>query len=92
MAELDIQPVIDAQPVEEEKPFDLSKVQLTPYDQYRLALSHGATPENYSELGIPPAINPDYDAIRAAGYGGPALAIAGQIADAAGHGFVKLAA
>jgi hypothetical protein len=96
MADLDIQPVIDAQPVEEEKPFDLSKIQLSPYDKYRLAIANGATPENYSELpqfaGQPwSPQNPDKDSVREAGYAGPILTVAGQLADAAGHGLVKIA-
>lgn len=47
---------------------DLDKsVQLTPYDKYKLAVSQGATPENYAEIGLPPALNPDYDFPRQAG-------------------------
>lgn len=44
-----------------------ANIRLTPYDKYRLALAHGATPENYSELGIPASLNPDYDIVREAG-------------------------
>lgn len=82
MAELDLQPALDLQPVDESpegvlkssvqqdfQPLDLSKITLSPYDKYRLALAHGATPENYSELGIPANINPDYDFSRATGGG-----------------------
>jgi len=42
-------------------------VTLSDYDKYRLALTKGAIPENYSELGIPASLNPDYDIVREAG-------------------------
>lgn len=49
---------------------DLSKVGLDPYEKYRLAIAHGATPESYSELpqfaGQPfSPSNPDMDYLAA---------------------------
>ncbi|HSS97373.1 MAG TPA: hypothetical protein VLK33_10095, partial [Terriglobales bacterium] len=46
------------------EPFDLSKIQLSPYDEYQLAVSKGATPEDYNPNIVPPSLNPDYDAVR----------------------------
>jgi hypothetical protein len=47
---------------------DLSQVQLSPYDRYKIAVSQGATPENFSEIpGLPPSQNPDYDIVRQGG-------------------------
>lgn len=41
-----------------------ANVKLTDYDLYKLAVSEGATPENYSELNIPASLNPDWDVVR----------------------------
>jgi hypothetical protein len=43
---------------------DLSKVQLSDYDRYSLAVARGATPEDYSQ-GVPLPQNPDFDFTRA---------------------------
>ena len=75
---------------------DLSKVGQSPYDQYKLAVAHGATPENFSEIqGLPPSQNPDYDIVRQSGYAGLPLSImgkaAGKVGEMAGDAAVKIA-
>lgn len=82
MAELDLQPALDLQPVDESpegvlkssvqhdlQPVDLSKVGISPYEKYQIAVAHGATPEEYNPNIVPPSLNPDYDFARETGGG-----------------------
>jgi hypothetical protein len=72
-----------------------ANIKLTDYDRYKSAVAHGAAPENYSELGLPPSQNPDWDLVRAGGYAGLPLSImgkaAGKVGEAVGDVAVKVA-
>lgn len=68
----------EAAPSWEESLPDLSQVGPTPYDRYKLAVSEGATPENFSEIpGLSPSQNPDWDFTRETGGGAPGLVAKG---------------
>jgi hypothetical protein len=55
MAELDLQPVLDLQPLEEQTPLDLSKVGSDPYDQLKLQeLKNGGGPNASFEQWMTP--------------------------------------